>query len=839
MKGSIFREGEDTSFLFTKLYLRYLIAEFINKNNGSADINSILELVKKISVNVNFSQLKGFLHSSFYFKKNVCKLHDEYLNALNNVEKISYIYYQLKEKSKDTILEMLSTYISETSVNTLIGASIFLMLKEKCINNYEFYKALLFNLLLNYNSSFIKADTILTTILKNNFSVPLYYVFNDDEILKVFSLNGLNKVEDLTNLSISSLLVFLSFNLEYNLNYLEQLCPNSDSSFAETIESIFSNLKDNEKIVIEKRFGINTKPSTLEGIGNSLKLTRERVRQIEIQSLRKLQSKIDNVEVYINVLFFKISQIKKRNYVFYDEIKQYLNDDTYLPYLLLLLHINKGKIKYDYEFNLAFDSLKANVEEIKNEIVGKYGICIKNSDYDNATLTEKCVINSCYRNYKNYFYIKIGFTFTNILYEVIDEVFPNGFKIGNELSYAKLKAEIFAKYGIMNEFPSCRSVSATISRGNYCLINRGLYKNRDFCNRIDNELVLKILEFISKSGPMCFYATIFNEFKNELQNLGVDNVFYLKGLLDPLLPAEIKTKRDYLTLKNNFLSSKDSMLNFMKGFDGSFSLDNLKIKFPGVKNYVFTFLFYKEAANGLIYLGHNEYIYFDKLKIDNETLRELKIFIINCFKSLSLEILGCKKIYSRLSILNSNLKNKLNYINNSFRLFSLISYCFKNDFRVRRPFVSIGDSEILSSYDLIKNFANKKDFFNHKIILDYISKTRITTLYSYLEFMEENSDNYVQINIDTMVKKDIFNINQDDLIQIGKTLNSFFVHFSAINTCDFEGYAMFPILRYPRNKYLLVGIIRSYFTDEFQVEDTENTYDKTDFIIRRLNNDAR
>ena len=54
-------------------------------------------------------------------------------------------------------------------------------------------------------------------------------------------------------------------------------------------------------------------------------------------------------------------------------------------------------------------------------------------------------------------------------------------------------------------------------------------------------------------------------------------------------------------------------------------------------------------------------------------------------------------------------------------------------------------------------------------------------------------------------------------------------------TEEFNGYFMLPKLDRTWNKYLLVGIIRSYFRDEYEIENTTRFYDTTDFIIRRIN----
>ena len=60
----------------------------------------------------------------------------------------------------------------------------------------------------------------------------------------------------------------------------------------EKIQGFLSKLKDRERRVLELRFGINDDhPRTLEEVGKELKVTRERIRQIEDKALKKLRYK--------------------------------------------------------------------------------------------------------------------------------------------------------------------------------------------------------------------------------------------------------------------------------------------------------------------------------------------------------------------------------------------------------------------------------------------------------------------------------------------------------------------------------------------------------------------
>jgi len=64
-----------------------------------------------------------------------------------------------------------------------------------------------------------------------------------------------------------------------------------DESFSVEINNAIGTLSEREKQIIERTFGINGQPEmTLEEIGESLDLTRERVRQIREKAIRKLRA---------------------------------------------------------------------------------------------------------------------------------------------------------------------------------------------------------------------------------------------------------------------------------------------------------------------------------------------------------------------------------------------------------------------------------------------------------------------------------------------------------------------------------------------------------------------
>ncbi|MFC1678529.1 sigma factor-like helix-turn-helix DNA-binding protein [Patescibacteria group bacterium] len=77
----------------------------------------------------------------------------------------------------------------------------------------------------------------------------------------------------------------------------------------EIINNLFNELTDREQDVLMRRYGLHGKgKETLESIGSAHQLTRERIRQIETTSIKKLQQ-LKNLEDYINTLKKVIIQL--------------------------------------------------------------------------------------------------------------------------------------------------------------------------------------------------------------------------------------------------------------------------------------------------------------------------------------------------------------------------------------------------------------------------------------------------------------------------------------------------------------------------------------------------
>ncbi len=77
-----------------------------------------------------------------------------------------------------------------------------------------------------------------------------------------------------------------------------------DDDVRANIDKWLSQLTDKQREVVEQRFGLNGYDvSTLEEVGNTIGVTRERVRQIQIEALKKLRDILESQGFSEDALF--------------------------------------------------------------------------------------------------------------------------------------------------------------------------------------------------------------------------------------------------------------------------------------------------------------------------------------------------------------------------------------------------------------------------------------------------------------------------------------------------------------------------------------------------------
>lgn len=822
-------------YVFDERFLSYYISKKIQDNGPSSEEIIIKWITEKASVkSINKSKFSMFL-SQFVCVDGKYDIKTSYSEILNKVKKFDFEFSLISMVSQEYIYEKLCPQIGQANFDIKHGLPYILALHKITYNKpQEYYSSLYFINILKYQQYYRKLDNCICSIDDGYKKLTIDFVFTDKLITDILFTNGITTIKDLRELSIDSLLVIFSIDIEHYISILSTLHDDFFSTYKTKISNILEQLTEREKNIIFLRNGFNEKKKlVLEEIGNLYGITRERVRQIESNGMKKICSNLYLTttifaSIYLNII------IPGEKYISKERLKSFVKDDNLADFIALLMLESESYITYDSSLEIIYNKKISSINEIENEIIDAYGDIITLNDYESLDNFGKKVIKINYRLINDTIYLRKGVLGRTLITNIIDDLYPNGYKISSDEEFQRIKNEYIKRYGCWDDGLNMRIVSTYIDRENYCQIDRGTYKNRKYIAPIDNYLKDRIINYIIENQPTVFYQSIFEHFKSELEAIGVNNYYYLKGIIDVELPKEFNTKRNYIQIGKTKITSGATIINFIRNFDGIFTIEDLQAKFEGVKNYVIYNWLYSEIENGLIWLSAKKFIYIDKSNIDTKAISELEIFIDNLFISLNTKILSSRKIFSRLMLTNKALLDNLKVINDHFSLFSLIKYLFKNKYYFNRPLIS---ADIDSSYyqeDAAKEYVSKLDKFNIKIIKTYQDKLSLRGLYSYLEFMENMSDEYVQVNVDTMVKKDLIGISDNFLSNFKSMFNLIFSKFKSIDTRLFNGYMLLPSLDYKWNKYLLVGIIRTFFSKEYEIENTSNYYNKTDFIIRKI-----
>ncbi len=828
-------DSSKNEFFYSNDNLFFIVSKELNKRGSMTEDEICSFIFSKLGTNVKQIKFRSFL-DKFDYSNDKYRVKSNTLTLLLKSKVFASNLFINSCESESKLYKNLSNYIGQQACNVEKALYHSLAIdKQNTKLADEFYEAKFFTILRKSSKYYQRIDETISNIDESYKNLSIKALFEDDSLVNILVSNGIYTVGELTNLSVESLMVVFSSNIELYLSVLKEMTEEFESSYKEKIKSLIETLDERQRDVLIERNGLlSGKEKTLEEVGQMFNLTRERARQIEAKALNKITA---NLSLFRNIFICLYSALARKNdkYIIRNKLYEYVGNDLISGFILLLIKEDDGVIRYDDIYQIIYNNSICSVSDIKNEIIEVYGDVITKRDYEALDKLEKQIVLEEYRLLNDVCYLRKGIPERQLSLNVIDEEFPKGLRISDEDQFLKFKEAYIKKYGFWDSNLSLRLLGTYMDRNGYCQINRGTYLNRLYTVKISSKLRDKLINFIILSNHNVFYTSMYEHFKSELQELGVDNYFYLKGLIDYELPSEFHTKRNYIQVGEVKMTAKESIVNYMKSFNGAFTLNDLQTQFEGIKDYVFYNHLYSEIDNGLIWISSKKFIYNDKFVITEETKNKLKNFISSLFNSLNTKVMSTKKIYARLKLLNKELLENLKVVVDSFSLYSLLKILFKDDYYYKRPLIALEKAEDFNQETVIRDFVLKQESFNLKTIKNFTTKLSLRGLYSYLEFMEEMSDLFIQVNVDTMVSKEKINLSKQTLDEFKRVINLIFTRFDALDMSTFSGYAMLPQLDYKWNKYLFVGIIRTFFSEEYDVENTAAFYDVTNFIVKKIN----
>ena len=756
---------------------------------------------------------------------------DEY-NRLNRIE---CIFYLLENKGESYIFNELFSKLNlvNNDLNYLL-AIIYSLVNNELQLQDDYVFMICFDAISNQNSYLRKIDYLMYND-EDMVDVKIANYLLSNKIKSVLSDKGIYKIKDLCSFSNNVILALFSHNIEkilidmYKLKNVNYIYDTSRK-----INNIFDSHFKNDKIkdIVYKRCGICCEKMTLEAIAVEYGITRERIRQIvgkNVEMIKEQAKKfIDESELLFNMMVGL-----DKNYLTREQLVNYIKDEFIVDKFCFMCDEFNFSIYYDSTYEVLYNHNDYNVSELIEDVELKIGRAIGSESITNYDRFEKAIIKNNYRIVQNeLLYVKKDINTAEIVIEIVDELFPNGFKLSSEGNFEAVNEAFKKKYQTKCTIGSKHALESDLVRYNYCYIDRGTVVNRKYVPKLSPELIAEINEYLSEANGIVYYQSLFEVFKDKLKEYGVNNRYYLKGLIDSHLSSEFKHHRDYIATGNSYTSPAEFIRSEINSYDDVVDLVAIKNKFPGIKDYVF--LNYITKMNGVIWIKYMKcFVLLSKIHISDAFKNTLVDNIEYLFKSLNSKVIVCSKLYARMKFMNEDLMKEAKIFDSEFAFFSLVSVLLEGKYFYRRPYISCDSSIDLSHSSLITTYVGTLQQFNLQIIQKYVDKMHLRHLDNYLDFLISNSENFVQINIDKAVKKELLMIDENTISTIKSNLDFYINSFGPIDSKKYNDYSNLPRLKFGWNKYLLIGIIRTFLNDDYIIEYTDSMYNTPGFIIRR------
>jgi hypothetical protein len=268
---------------------------------------------------------------------------------------------------------------------------------------------------------------------------------------------------------------------------------------------LISGLKEREKEVILRRFGLEgRKKETLQSIGDSSGITRERVRQIESVALNKIKSKLEkHQKVFERFLdyFRKFGEVREEKRLLEELGGGEKNE------LVFLLSLDRRFLRFneDKEFHSLWTSNLDSLKKVKNLLLSLY----KKFEKEKKLMSLK-EIASEFRLNENLLkgFLEISKKIQKNkegLYGLREwpEINPRGLRDKAYLVFKELKKPLhFSEVARMIEGANLKSVHNELIRDErFVLIGRGIYALREW-GYFPGEVKDVIFKFLKEEGPL-------------------------------------------------------------------------------------------------------------------------------------------------------------------------------------------------------------------------------------------------------------------------------------------------------------------------------------------------
>lgn len=501
--------------------------------------------------------------------------------------------------------------------------------------------------------------------------------------------------------------------------------------------------KDRERV--EDVLKLRSQRNTLEEVGSIYGITRERIRQIEAKAVRRFRV----WERKHNFLAKIVAECDSVSVIQFEQINDLLHEySDIVIYLLRLVDSDHYFVDFDLEVIVYGDlnysvrvqkyvDLLPDVFNVKELPVWMNGLPekIPESILKRAIELQYRITGDTYHRSR----LSVG----AMCKHVLKSYYPDGLHIYDEQELESFRNHIYQDYGDVKLSDTNRALVARISDAGV-LCGRGRYKSKQ------NEYLSPILcenirQYIDNSAESIFLInTLYAVFEDDLRDEGVDNKYYLQGILREIFGDRYYFRRDYLSKDANLTSIYGAIVSFIKRASAPVTKAEIFEAFQGLTEIVLNLA--TSDPEVLNYFG--SYIHVDNVKLYDEDYAYVKEIARKLLSKN--DVLHSKDFFDYMNADNSEFIERTGAIY-PYRLFSLLEYMLADEYQFARPYIAKINTVIDRPMERFAELLNQQDVTEIEELLNLVSECRFQ-MGGLLDFLKMFSETHLILDKTRLIK---------------------------------------------------------------------------------------
>ena len=265
--------------------------------------------------------------------------------------------------------------------------------------------------------------------------------------------------------------------------------------------------------------------------------------------------------------------------------------------------------------------------------------------------------------------------------EVLRSFDPDGIHVYSQDEMNEFRRRLYKKYGTeIRRTDNDHALATLISKAGI-LRDRGTYVAMRPCP-IPDELLQRIRDYIEDDRTTVYmFTALFEAFQDDLIRCGVDNRYYLQGILKSLWGDLYSFSKDYLSQGERVVGVYDLVDDYVRKAGGVVTMEDLHNAFPGVTDTVLGFALQQKTILSMF----GKYLHVSNLRLSEDDTAKLHGILSALVADGQAHT--SDELYQRATREGSAWLDQLD-IPYPQALFSVVTYLFGEEFAFARPWVA-------------------------------------------------------------------------------------------------------------------------------------------------------